>query len=246
MPRLLVINPNTSENVTVALGRHMAGQVPSGWEVRTATAGFGAAYIVSEASYAIAAHAVLEAWAQADPHDAVLIGCFGDPGLEALRELSPVPVIGLAESSMREAASHGRFAIVTGGSRWPAILQRRAVAAGLGAQLAGIEVLPESGAELLADPRRAHQRLLDAAHAARMRFGADAVLIGGAALAGMGDAIAAGLGFPVVDNVSAAARALHALPAAVPPPHQAVRFTGLSRALAAQLGNCPPVMEAQP
>ena len=34
----------------------------------------------------------------------MLVGCFGEPGCIALRELAGVPVIGLAEAAMREAA----------------------------------------------------------------------------------------------------------------------------------------------
>lgn len=120
MRQLLVINPNMSAHVSALLQRHAQAAAGSHVAVRTATARFGAPYIACEASYAVAAHAALDVWAHeiTQPHsppDAVLIGCFGDPGLMALRESSPVPVTGLAEASFIEAARHGRFAIVTGG-----------------------------------------------------------------------------------------------------------------------------------
>ena len=131
MRQLLVINPNMSAHVSALLQRHVQGAAGSHVAVRTATARFGAPYIACEASYAVAAHAALDVWAHeiAQPQpapDAVLIGCFGDPGLMALRESSPVPVTGLAEASFIEAARHGRFAIVTGGVRWGPMLQRLA------------------------------------------------------------------------------------------------------------------------
>ena len=102
MRQLLVINPNMSAHVSALLQRHVQGAAGSHVAVRTATARFGAPYIACEASYAVAAHAALDVWAHeiAQPQtapDAVLIGCFGDPGLMALRESSPVPVTGLAE-----------------------------------------------------------------------------------------------------------------------------------------------------
>lgn len=245
MPRLLVINPNTSAHVTEALRRHVAAQAPAGWQVQAVTARFGAAYIATEAAYAIAAHAVLDAWADAPgDYDAVLVGCFGDPGLDALRELAGVPVLGLAETAMQAAARWGSFAIVTGGERWPAILRRRVAAAGLAGRFAGVCVLPESGVELLADPPRALERLAEEAHLAREMWGVDAVIIGGAALAGMGDAIAARLPFPVIDNVTAAARALAALPSARPALHQPAACSGLSVRLAARLQS--PANEVEP
>jgi hypothetical protein len=51
-------------------------------------------------------------WRSAEGSEApllgVLIGCFGDPGLFALRESSACPVTGLAEASFIEAARRGR------------------------------------------------------------------------------------------------------------------------------------------
>lgn len=46
--------------------------------------------------------------------DAAIIGCFGDPGLEAARELTAMPVIGPCESSLLLAASLGhKFSVLT-------------------------------------------------------------------------------------------------------------------------------------
>ncbi len=217
MPRALIINPNTSDKVTQILSDHIASHLPADWQLLRATARFGADYISSEASYAISAHACLDAFA---PHagqcDAVLIGCFGDPGIEALRELAGVPVIGLAEAAMQEAARYGRFAIVTGGQRWPAILQRRAQAAGLAAQLADIRIVPASGAELAARPDYARQVLGELCLQIMEAQPVDAIVLGGAALAGLGDVLAEELGLAVVDSVSAAARAMQASSAARP------------------------------
>lgn len=59
MKRILVINPNTTASVTdmvLASCRQTHGNV----EWTGVTARFGAAYIASEAAYAIAAHAVLD------------------------------------------------------------------------------------------------------------------------------------------------------------------------------------------
>ena len=119
--------------------------------VDVATASFGAPYISCEASYAVAGHATLDAWARAmgqdaAPHDAVLIGCFGDPGLFALREASSAPVTGLAEAAMSEAAQQGRFAIVTGGALWKPMLQRLAFSLGFAEVLGGATARRNCGA----------------------------------------------------------------------------------------------------
>ncbi|MEC5384302.1 aspartate/glutamate racemase family protein [Uliginosibacterium sp. H3] len=243
MPRALILNPNTSSSVTTMLVEHVTAmlgvQDKLAWQVLGVTASFGAEYIASETAYAIAAHAALDAFAQTAPGsgDVVLIGCFGDPGLEALREISPVPVIGLAEAAMKEAAEFGRFAIVTGGPRWAPILRRRAQAAGLAAQLARSYILKESGAELAADREAAIGLLATACEEAMEVSHPDAIILGGAALAGIGDLLADHLGLPVIDSVSAAARAMQkavANPTASIGP-DGVDYHGLSPALAQRL-----------
>lgn len=211
MRHLLVINPNTSDSVTALLRTHILQASGPDVAVHMATARFGARYISSEASYAIAAHATLDAWAAwlADggpTPDAVLIGCFGDPGLLALRECSAVPVTGLAEAAFVEAAEYGRFAIVTGGVAWKSMLQRLAHSLGYGEQLVHIHTVEATGAELAADPAAARILLAAACVEAAAQPGVQAVILGGAGLAGMAAQIQHAVPVPVVDSVLAGAR----------------------------------------
>ena len=209
MLRLLVINPNTSEAVSAMLQRHIQLAVGDAFAVETLTARFGAAYIADEASYAVANHAVLDSWAVAQARRmqpaAVLVGCFGDPGLFALRDGAGVPVGGLAEAAFSAAARHGQFAVVTGGNRWRPMLSRLALALGHGSTLAGIHTVAATGAELAADRPAARRLLRDACCEAAARFKAQAVVLGGAALAGMAAEISAEVPVPVIDSVGAAA-----------------------------------------
>jgi allantoin racemase len=209
MARLLVINPNTSASVSELLQRNLQQQAGARLGVHTVTARFGAPYISCEASYAVAQHAVLDAWAAAHANgerpDAVLIGCFGDPGLFALRGGAGLPVSGLAEASFAAAAKIGRFAIVTGGEAWRPMLERLAQALGFTPSLAGIHTVAPTGAQLANDPAGARALLGDACREAALRFGADAVILGGAGLAGMAADIAASVPVPLVDSVAAGA-----------------------------------------
>jgi Asp/Glu/hydantoin racemase len=212
MRHLLIVNPNTSPAVSALLQVHAQATAGAGVRVRTVTARFGAPYIACEASYAVAGHAALDAWAAAladadqPAPDAVLIGCFGDPGLLALRDTSAVAVTGLAEAAFLEAARHGRFAVVTGGARWQPILARLAHALGYGPQLAGIRTVAPTGAELAADPLTAQALLAEACQAAAQALGAQAIILGGAGLAGMAKAIQPFVSVPVIDSVQAGTR----------------------------------------
>ena len=208
--RLLVLNPNTSASVSELLRVHVQAQVGPGVAVTTATARFGASYIADETSFAIAGHATLDAYAaHCDEHgepDAVLLGCFGDPGVMALREMSGRPVVGLAEAAMREAASLGRFAIVTGGAAWKPMIERLARTLGFSGALADIHVVAPTGAQLAADPAMALS-LLGAACREAGRA-AHAVILGGAGLAGMAARLQPDLAVPLIDSVTTGARAV--------------------------------------
>ena len=247
MRQLLVINPNMSAHVSALLQRHVQGAAGSHVAVRTATARFGAPYIACEASYAVAAHAALDVWAheiaqQQTAPDAVLIGCFGDPGLLALRESSPVPLTGLAEASFIEASRHGRFAIVTGGTRWGPMLQRLAQVLGHAPQLAGIHTVLPTGAQLAADPAAARALLAQACCDVARQMGVQAVVLGGAGLAGMAAKIQPQVPVPVIDSVTAGthwALRSHAPPAERSTPGFDVAWENLSPELAA-LG-LPPI-----
>ena len=227
-PRLLVVNPNTSTGVSALLQVHVTGLAGPGVEVSTVTARLGAPYIADEAGYAVAGHATLDAWAAAlvppaEAPDGVLIGCFGDPGLFALRESSPVPVTGLAEAAFRQAAARGRFAVVTGGAAWEPMLRRLAWALGCGEALAGVVTVAPSGAELAADPQQAQAVLAGACRDAAALPGVAAVIVGGAGLAGMAALLQPGSAAPLIDSVAAGTEEiLRAMAAGAPPGAHAV------------------------
>ncbi len=210
MPRILIINPNTSQSVTdrvVAACR----EAHPGQQWLGTTARFGAPYIASEASYAVAAHAVLDAFdfevAQQGAFDAVLIACFGDPGLLALREVAGVPVVGLAQASFEAAGRRGPFAVVTGGKAWEPMLRRFARMHQLDAQLRGIFTIALTGAQIAQEPDRAQHDLVAACRSG-IDAGATTVVLGGAGLAGMAAQLQPHLAVTVLDNVLLGAQAV--------------------------------------
>ena len=206
-PRLLLINPNTTEAMT----RHMAAEMrrfaPEGLRIETLTAAFGSPVIASRAACAIAAHAALEAYARSGGgFDAILLGCFGDPGLEALREVASAPVYGLAEAAIREADAFGQpFAILTLGRAWIAMLEERVLLARARARFVGVFAGQGDGLDAARDAGAVLARLQGLADDA-VRAGASTLILGGAALAGF----AAGLRTParLIDGLEAAMRAI--------------------------------------
>jgi Asp/Glu/hydantoin racemase len=213
MPRLLVINPNTTASITDLVVRHVRAAIGSGFELVPATGAFGCAYITSEACYAVGAHAALDCLERHGAGcDVVLLACFGDPGLFALKEASRVPVLGLAEASMSEAAeTAGRFSIVTGGAAWKPMLERFAAQLRYADRLASVRTVALTGGDIAAAPDSALELLAAEARAAVERDGARAVILGGAGLAGLAARIAERVPAPVLDSVLVGARRVAAL-----------------------------------
>jgi len=163
--RLLLINPNTTQAMTDKVLAVARAGVSDEVELVGATGRFGAAYVASRAAYAIAGHAALDAWANAPgTFDAVVLACFGDPGLDALREICPVPVVGMADAALFVAAQLGaRIGIVTGGERWGPMLREFVAARGLADRVASIRTVAPTGADIARDlpSARASMRKMD-------------------------------------------------------------------------------------
>jgi Asp/Glu/hydantoin racemase len=205
--RFLVINPNTNALTTQRLQEVLRSCLPETVHLEFTTAAFGASYIACEASHAVASHACIQAWA--DHHklakqamDGVLIGCFGDPGWFALREMAAYPVTGLEEASFSQASALGPFSIVTGGERWKPMLKRLALSLGFGDQLRHIETVAPTGAELQANPDMAIECLKQACEQAA-KPDVKSIILGGAGLAGYAQHIQNLISLPIIDSATA-------------------------------------------
>ena len=229
MNELLLINPNTSAEVTASIDRLAREVLGSSVKLRAVTARFGARYIGSRAGAAIASHAALDAYASALTEGAkptaIVLACFGDPGLEALREIAGIPVLGFADSGITAAVQRAsRFAIATIGEAWGAMLSELVARRGLTPRFAGMISLGEESRS--ADVAVSHIRV------GAERLDADCVVVGGTGLIPIMPAIAAALPQLVLDPHRLTLRLAAALDDApsAPIPADAV-YVGLAPAL---------------
>lgn len=248
--KLLLLNANTTAAMTermVDRARALAG--PDA-RIDGATGRFGAAYISTRAAVAVAGHAALDLVAEhvgrdnPKSYDAVLLACFGDPGLLALKELSPIPVLGMAEASLGIARALGqRVGLITGGSRWIPMLNELALVLGHASHLVAVRATPLTGAEIAADPDGASASLAALVRRCVDDDGADVVILGGAGLVGLAERLQPVVGVPLLDSLAclvqagtAAARLAAAKPQSgsfSPPPR--TTSVGLSSHLTASL-----------
>lgn len=206
--QLLLINPNTTARITDLVLAEARKIAAPDTVFRAATGRFGGHYIATRATYAIAGHAALDAYAEhGQSADAVVLACFGDPALLALKEIANQPVVGMAEASCLSAAAlGGRFAIVTGGEQWGPMLREFVATLGLSDQLATVHTVAPTGADIARDPGGALSMLAEACRTCVTQAGATSVILGGAGLAGLADKIAPDVPVPLIDSLTAAVR----------------------------------------
>ena len=212
--RLLLLNGNTDEAITALLFRQARAALPRlglpPAEIHAVTAPFGARYIATRAAVAVAGHAVLAALAEEvgpdNPRrfDAAVIACFGEPGIEAAREVLPIPVVGMAEASIAAGLARApRIALLTGGALWVPMLEEFALLRGHGPERVLVRGVAPTGDMIARDPEAALALLAEAARAAAAE-GAGAVVLGGAGLVGLTPRLAPLVPVPVLDSLDCA------------------------------------------
>ncbi|MXP64588.1 Asp/Glu racemase [Roseomonas sp. M0104] len=239
--RILLLNGNTDAAMTERMLRLAREALPrlglAHVALRSATARFGARYIASRTAAAIAGHAVLEqVAAHAGAVDAIAIACFGDPALDAARELAGLPVAGMADASLRIALRMApRVALLTGGAPWVPMLEEFARSRGHAAEQVLVRAVAPTGDMIAREPERALALLAAAARTAAAE-GAGVVVLGGAGLAGLAPQLAPRVPVPVLDSLDCLLRGA-AEPLPVPPGPGRTPTTGLAPALAARLAS---------
>ena len=230
--KLLVINPNISDDVTTLIEAEARRSASPGTELVVRTAGYGVEYIETRFESLIAAGAVAEIVAEytrdgasVDGVDGVVVAAFGDPGMPALKELADVPVIGITEAALCAAALQGhRFSIIAISDRIRPWYRDCVERFGLGGRLASIRSINEALTGIASVQQDFKATLLALSHQAVTEDGADVVILAGAPLAGLARELRGQIGVPVVDGISAGIRMAEAVVGLNSGPHRASAF----------------------
>lgn len=204
--KLLLINPNTSPEMTAQMRDAAVSALAPDTELTAVTASRGVPYIASRAEALIAGPVVLEMIAEHQrDHDAVIIGAYGDPGLVAARELFDIPVCAMAEAAMLTSCMLGqRFAIITFSRTLVAWYEDAVALSGLRERCAGIFV-PDASFQSVATVREdMENEIAELARIVALERGADVIILAGAPLTGLADRIKHRVPVPLVDPLAAA------------------------------------------
>ncbi|HTI22737.1 MAG TPA: aspartate/glutamate racemase family protein [Kutzneria sp.] len=193
-----VVNPNTSRAMTAVIEQAAVNVAAAGTTIAAVTSRMGPASIESHYDEALAVPGVL---AEISGADGYVIACFGDPGLDAAREVADGPVVGIAEAAMHAAAFLGRgFTVVTtlartAGRTWDLVDRYGMSRLCRRVRACEVPVLEVALAE---------KAVTEECRTAAAQDGCDAIVLGCAGMADLAARLTAELGLPVIDGVAAA------------------------------------------
>jgi allantoin racemase len=191
----VLVNPNTSATSTALMLAIAREHLPEDFSLEGATAPSGPPLIANPDQLRVARDVVAGMAASlARNADGVIVSGFGDPGVEKLRETLSVPVIGIAEAAMREAASFGGpFAVVTTTPALLVTISAFAEKLGLGSLLASVHTTEGAPEDIMSD-----NELLET------------IIVGGGPLAAAARALRDRLAVRMVEPIPAAMRRMTA------------------------------------
>ena len=144
----------------------------------------------------------------------VILGCFGDPGLDALREMVKIPVVGPGETSMLVAAMLGhRFSIITVMDSIVPALEKLAKVIGIEGKLASVRAINIPVLELSEDFELTKRKMIGESKKAKENDRADTLVLGCMSMSFMGisDEMQEILGIPVVNPAMISLKVLEGL-----------------------------------
>jgi allantoin racemase len=144
--------------------------------------------------------------AEEDGFDAVIFGCFGDPGIAAARELASIPIVALGETCLTVAGMLGvRFGVLTPLENLLPSTLKQVRDLGLEHKLAHIEPVELPIMTIREDPEGTLKAMLAGARACRDR-GADTLALACGSMSMYAQDLQAELGIPVLNGLRVGVR----------------------------------------
>lgn len=203
--RILVVNPNTTASMTEKIGAAARRVASAGTEIVAVNPVLGPASIEGFYDEAMSLAGMLSVIRNAAQFDAVVIACFDDTGLDAVRCLTDKPVIGIGEAAYHMASMvSNKFSVVTTLARSVPALEHNLHRYGLMARCARVRSSEVAVLELEHPGSDACNRISAEIGRAIAEDRAEAIVLGCAGMADLAEALATEHGVPVLDGVTCA------------------------------------------
>ncbi|MFE4108098.1 aspartate/glutamate racemase family protein [Almyronema epifaneia] len=209
---ITVINGNTSAAMTRGIDAVAQAICSPQTKLVTTQPQTGPASIESYYDEYLAIPGILEQIVLDQTADAFVLACWGDPGIEAAREITQRPVVGIAEASLYVANMlAAKWSVVTTLHRVRDMVEKTIAKTGLSQRCASVRTTPLAVLETEQCRDATLAALITASQQAIAEDGAEAICLGCAGMSGLDTALEAELQVPVIDAVAAAVRLAESL-----------------------------------
>jgi len=204
--RILVVEPIVKSEITESIDKTWLKKKGVGLDLDFTSLQNGPSFIETEEHEKLAVPDLLRVVKNGEKqgYNAIIINCFGDPGVEEARKMVNVPVVGAGEASflnVKEAKK--RFTVITTVQEAVARVRRNARKHGAEPFLASIRSLDMHVPELV-QKQRLRKALLNEGRKALKEDHVDIIVLGCTAMAGNAEWLSKKLDVPVIDPTQAA------------------------------------------
>ncbi len=210
MKKYLVINPNSSEKMTDDIRNTIQGLSLPNADAHVVRMEKAPVVLESFTDYTIAGAEAVKYISEghAGGYSGILLACFGDPCLYALKESAGVPVVGIAEASLSIALLLGfKFSIAAAARKAQPMMESMVKGYGLESRMASVESL-DLNIEGFINKRELLEDKLTECGKRAIHNGAEVLVLGCAGMTMISERVEKSLGIPVVDPVKAGMGAL--------------------------------------
>lgn len=208
--RIKVINPNVVLPMTRDIEDAAKSVAGPGTRITAVSPAIGPTAIECQMEFVFAAAGVIDTIAKAEKEendDAYIIACSCDPGLEAAREITAKPVVGIGEAAITYAKMLGTsFSIVTVLPATRKMNEQRVRFFGAERHCVSIRPSCVGVLEFRDEPERGIKALFEQSELAVKEDGAEAIVLGCAGFAAIARDFSNKLKVPVLDGVTLAVK----------------------------------------
>lgn len=210
--KILVVNPNTTASMTTKIGAAARAVARPDTEIVAANSQNGPASIQGFLDVATCVPGLLEEVARHPDVDAIVVACFDDTGVDAVRSLVSVPVLGIGEAAYHAASMVAtKFSVITTLSRSVPGLENNLMRYGLAQKCAAVRATDIPVLKLEDGDPATLAKIQSEIRLAIEQDKAEAIVLGCAGMADLMAQLSAEFGLPVIDGVAAGVTLAEAL-----------------------------------
>lgn len=216
MKKILIINPNSSQQMTEDIRHTVAYAQSADVSVEVVRMEGSPLVLESFSDYTLAGAQVIGYLNDLKvkgpfPYDGVLLACMGDPCLYGVKEACPVPLVGIAEAGIAVAnLCGGKFSILASSAKAKPMMESMVQQYGMNDRMASVETFALPIEDFMKDRELLCRKVKETADSAANK-GAEVLLLGCAGMTMISDVLDDLTDIPAIDPIKAGVEMLLAM-----------------------------------